>query len=172
MEEDDMFSDDRDFRVTHRVLARRVGVKADELLDMLETLDICSLGLIKMRGGLYFTEKQAEIIVHNFDFVRRMHVDYIAEMAQKRLLNRGLAGFTFSEEGISQYVADMVDLANDLKKISRKYRAIPTGGSVSFYREPPSLRKDFREIVKEAMFKDNKLVRKNRDSLPRDLYLA
>lgn len=40
-----------------------------------------------MRGGLCFTEKQAEIIVHNFDFFRRMHVDYV-----KRLLNRGLAG--------------------------------------------------------------------------------
>ena len=87
MEEDDMFSDERDFRVTHRELARRVGVKPDELLDMLETLDICRLGLIKMRGGLCFTEKQAEIIVHNFDFFRRMHVDYV-----KRLLNRGLAG--------------------------------------------------------------------------------
>lgn len=35
MEEDDMFSDERDFRVTHRELARRVGVKPDELLDML-----------------------------------------------------------------------------------------------------------------------------------------
>lgn len=87
MEEDDMFSDERDFRVTHRELARRVGVKPDELLDMLETLDICRLGLIKMRGGLCFTEKQAEIIVHNFDFFRRMHVDHV-----KRLLNRGLAG--------------------------------------------------------------------------------
>lgn len=76
MEEDDMFSDERDFRVTHRELARRVGVKPDELLDMLETLDICRLGLIKMRGGLCFT-----------DFFRRMHVDYV-----KRLLNRGLAG--------------------------------------------------------------------------------
>lgn len=107
MEEDDMFSDERDFRVTHRVLARRVGVKPDELLDMLETLDICSLGLIKMRGGLCFTETQAGVIINNFDFIRRMHevivhniafapgehVDWLVERAQKRLINRGLAGF-------------------------------------------------------------------------------
>lgn len=107
MEEDDMFSDERDFRVSHRVLARRVGVKPDELLDMLETLDICSLGLIKMRGGLCFTETQAGVIINNFDFIRRMHevivhniafapgehVDWLVEMAQKRLINRGLAGF-------------------------------------------------------------------------------
>lgn len=88
MEEDDMFSDGRDFRVTYRVLAHRVGVKPDELLDVLATLDICSLGLIKMRGGLCFTEKQAEIIVHNFDFIRRMHVDFVAELAQKRLIRK------------------------------------------------------------------------------------
>ena len=93
MEEDDMFSDERDFRVTHRVLARRVGVKPDELLDMLETLDICSLGLIKMRGGLCFTETQAGVIINNFAFAPGEHVDWLVEMAQKRLINRGLAGF-------------------------------------------------------------------------------